>query len=260
MHEPLFPAQWEFLLESILRINSCETISNTQLTSLDLIRRAVPFDMGTFYLAIKNSNGRIEAGNPVTIGIEEDFINEYMDQSFFSMIHSMKLENAIMPKTVRDADFLSNEIYLKSPLFKNFYEKIGIRYAVTSFLVEDHEPLGMISLLKRESSGDFEDSEIEIIRLLSPHISQKLKFTLRMDAREAKTEAGVALLSKRYKLTIREQQILACVLNGLDDDRIIENLHITQSTLRKHLGNIYKKTNTHSRMKLISLGKSAVVN
>lgn len=54
-----------------------------------------------------------------------------------------------------------------------------------------------------------------------------------------------------FSLTEREVQILRLLRQGMGGREICESLFITDSTLRKHVHNIYEKTGCHSRVQLV---------
>jgi len=53
-----------------------------------------------------------------------------------------------------------------------------------------------------------------------------------------------------HQLSEREQDICSLLLNGLSNASISKHLFIEESTVKKHLQNIYKKTNASSRFEL----------
>lgn len=57
--------------------------------------------------------------------------------------------------------------------------------------------------------------------------------------------------TEEIKLTKRESQILVQLSKGLNYNDIAENLIISPSTVRKHIENIYKKLQVHSKMEAV---------
>ena len=55
----------------------------------------------------------------------------------------------------------------------------------------------------------------------------------------------------RYNLTEREEDICSLLLNGQSNSAISDQLFIELSTVKKHIQNIFKKTNTSQRFELI---------
>jgi DNA-binding NarL/FixJ family response regulator len=55
-----------------------------------------------------------------------------------------------------------------------------------------------------------------------------------------------------YKLTKREVEILALVVQGLSNAEIAESLYVAHSTVADHLKNVMRKTHTTKRIQLLS--------
>ena len=60
----------------------------------------------------------------------------------------------------------------------------------------------------------------------------------------------IAKLCEKYSLTSREQEICELILQNASDDEISEKLFISKPTVRFHISNILKKTNTKSRVEI----------
>jgi DNA-binding NarL/FixJ family response regulator len=52
---------------------------------------------------------------------------------------------------------------------------------------------------------------------------------------------------RRPELTRREQEILACVADGMRNGEIANELHIAESTVKSHLTSAYLKLNVSNR-------------
>lgn len=68
-------------------------------------------------------------------------------------------------------------------------------------------------------------------------------------------EISAEFLSK-YGISKREKEIIELLLNGLSYKEIMEKLSISMPTVKTHVTNIYTKTNTNSKMKLVHLLKN----
>lgn len=58
--------------------------------------------------------------------------------------------------------------------------------------------------------------------------------------------------ASRFKLTTREQEIFNLIVQGMSNTEIATALYITESTVKFHAGNIFKKTSCSSRSTLIA--------
>ena len=52
---------------------------------------------------------------------------------------------------------------------------------------------------------------------------------------------------QEYNLTPREMEVLLLVARGLGNRRIGEDLHLSETTVKRHLSNVYEKLGVHSR-------------
>lgn len=56
----------------------------------------------------------------------------------------------------------------------------------------------------------------------------------------------------RFGLSAREQDIFSFIIQGMSNAEIANTLYITESTVKFHAGNIFKKTGLGSRLELIA--------
>lgn len=66
---------------------------------------------------------------------------------------------------------------------------------------------------------------------------------------------------RRFGLSAREQDILSLIVKGMSNAEIANALYITESTVKFHAGNIFRKAGLNSRLELIAdyrLGRKAV--
>ncbi|MCI2229725.1 response regulator transcription factor [Polaribacter sp. MSW13] len=105
-------------------------------------------------------------------------------------------------------------------------------------------------LLKEIDAENLYKSIIEVTKggaPMTPSIALKTLNLLRnpnlLDAKLEETET--------IKLSKRETEILIQLSKGLNYNSIAENLIISPSTVRKHIENIYKKLQVHSKMEAV---------
>lgn len=61
-------------------------------------------------------------------------------------------------------------------------------------------------------------------------------------------EKKFALYAEKYDLTSREMEILKCLTEGLSDSEIADKFYISKNTVRFHVSNLLKKTESTSRV------------
>lgn len=64
----------------------------------------------------------------------------------------------------------------------------------------------------------------------------------------------ITFFSVKYDLTPRESQILTHIcIYGCSNQELCEKFYVTRSTIKNHITNIYKKTDTGNSRELLSL-------
>ena len=106
-------------------------------------------------------------------------------------------------------------------------------------------------------------SESDSTRLFFPVSESELSIESLLDVNwregESKSEKqgrfskAINTLSKEYKLTPREQDVLRCLCMGRGSEFIAEKLGISWGTARTHTHNVYVKMNAHSRDEIIDM-------
>lgn len=88
------------------------------------------------------------------------------------------------------------------------------------------------------------------MELLKIHLALKL-YTLLVEPPDPQINILPAENNNPFNLTKREIEIIHHICNGETDDEISNLLYISRGTLRRHVYNIYRKTNIMSRIQLI---------
>jgi DNA-binding NarL/FixJ family response regulator len=84
---------------------------------------------------------------------------------------------------------------------------------------------------------------------MTPSIAQK---TLRLLRNPAQFQTAI---KKDFQLTDRETEVLEQLGKGLSYTKIADNLFLSPSTVRKHIENIYKKLQVHSKLEAVEKAK-----
>ncbi len=65
-------------------------------------------------------------------------------------------------------------------------------------------------------------------------------------------------LAYQVRITEREKQVIALILENKKNKEISDALFVDISTIKSHINNIYRKTGVKSRKELILIGKSVL--
>lgn len=97
------------------------------------------------------------------------------------------------------------------------------------------------------SSNKTVNIELEFFKTQSANLYLIATLTL------GKKDKNQTSLESDFGLSTRESQISQLASKGLDSTEIGEKLAISAWTVKNHLKNVYKKTNTHNRVQLLKL-------
>jgi two-component system nitrate/nitrite response regulator NarL len=107
----------------------------------------------------------------------------------------------------------------------------ALRAGADGYLLKDMEPEDLCANLKKAASG---------ITVLQDSLTEILKNAL-LDPSLKKANSDVAL-------TEREQEILDCLANGMNNKTIARYLGISDTTVKVHIKNLLRKLNLTSRL------------
>ncbi len=113
----------------------------------------------------------------------------------------------------------------------------GVRHELLAAM----QPFGSLDrrlLLFRLDGADFTDREVEIIRLIRPHLGE-------LHLRRVRELAG------EPHLTARQWEVLRLVSLGASNLQIGHRLGVSEATVRKHLEHIFLRVGAASRTEAI---------
>jgi DNA-binding NarL/FixJ family response regulator len=82
---------------------------------------------------------------------------------------------------------------------------------------------------------------------MSPSIARKVLTKMQQIPQHVQPEAA-----PDYRLTAREKEVLACIVNGLSYKMIADQLHISYETVRSHVKKIYEKLHVASLTEVVA--------
>lgn len=110
----------------------------------------------------------------------------------------------------------------------------AIRAGAMGYILKDEPPEKILQSIKMIMAGGAP---------MSPGIAAKTLHLMRNPKRAMQEPAD-----EKVELSRREMQVLEQISQGMDYQRIANNLYISPATVRKHIENIYRKLNVHNKM------------
>jgi DNA-binding CsgD family transcriptional regulator len=108
------------------------------------------------------------------------------------------------------------------------------------------------------------DADADATRIATLLEALGYRVVRRLDDADARTRIGWAIerISRAHRLTSREREVLAGVLEGDTNERLAKRLRLSRATVKWHLHNVFAKTNLGNREALLrcALELPAVTN
>lgn len=138
----------------------------------------------------------------------------------------------------RISDSLSDAGFRRTPLYNDYYRRIGLDRALAIPLWVDDDEL--VSFVLNRNGRDFADRELALLDALRPTLAALYRSCLRPAPTAARRGAS-------FGLTPRENEAMSWVVAGKTDRDIAEILAISVRTVHKHLQRSYAKLGVETR-------------
>lgn len=216
------------------------------------LKKIVDFKFGIFSLgAMKNRN--VYLVDSVTVSdfersFEEEFL--YLSETKYDRADYASWIFQIPESIVyRDSEIVDDELRKKTSYYKDYLLAYGLPNVAGISLVYEETFLGALTLYKNDKSGDFDEEDMFILRMLRPHLEKRLADDEETTVNNRKNVSY--LLKSTYRMTSREVEIIRHVFHGKSNKEVAQELFITENTVKKHLNHIYEKVNVSNRSQLI---------
>lgn len=249
------------ILKSILAltyaIGEAQDASELRYVVLNGIGRMIEHDCSFFDLCSKYRSQRLYF-DPLSTNMGDEqlaaYYKKYADIDYTGWL----INQTEVSFVYRDSDYFTDRLRQQSRLYKEWLQPLGVYYSCGINIIENKLPYGSLTLFRSHENGDFSDEEVEILVLLTPHIAQRFVQIYPNGVLYNAHQPQFGRLKDRYMLTGREDEVVRLMYAGSDTGEIAQMLFISQSTVRKHVANIYKKLNVRNRQQFLRLIASAL--
>jgi len=115
--------------------------------------------------------------------------------------------------------------------------------------------VGFFGQVRPINSEDYTAIEKDLMKMLAPALSCHLEIfrgrNHSPDARDSGSHYDFQAIGRKFSMTKRELEILRLIFRGLTNKQIALQLNIQESTVKRHLSNIFQKTGSRNRTRLI---------
>lgn len=235
------------ILYDLYQCTSAEDLKNQFLPRLKLL---LPFSYASILLRDDTAEGPC-LSSPICYPedfctAEEAYLKEAEEDQLLWLIHSRE------PQLIKESDLIPEQKRLSAPLYLHCYKPFHIFDSLQYASVYQQQFLGVLTLFQTREDRSFDGEDMFHLRTLGTHFNAVL-YRLTRETPRTFSENFTKKLQKTCSLTPREYEILCMIYAYRDNTEISQSLGITDSTLQKHLQNIFRKTKTSSRWELLRL-------
>ena len=161
-------------------------------------------------------------------------------------VHPLVCEHGRNPAaaTKRIEDLLPDGVFRRTPLFNEYYRKIGIGHAMAVPIHVDRRFL--VSFVLNRSGTPFSERDRELAEVVRPHLANLYRLAVARE-RTRDLPADAPFDRAAAPLTPREREVLDWVGAGKTNRDIAAILGASPRTVEKHLERIYEKLGVETR-------------
>jgi DNA-binding CsgD family transcriptional regulator len=243
--------EWEEVNSLIDLIYKTKSLTTMRTQFLQKLSSLIKFHFSDFELGDPNShspklvNAVVFSSYPASF--EQEFIGKY-EGVYFEFDYVKWVFSSPVSLVYRESDLINDEARKGSKFYVEYLKPFGFEYLAGISIISEKQFLGSVTLYRTESSRDFSDKEIYIMKQLLPHLQNRLSFFNEKD--DATKRDSSYVLKTRYFLTTREIQIAKLICKGSSNTEIGEALSIMENTVKKHISNILDKLEVKNRTEL----------
>lgn len=253
--------EWLIISNMILKMNDTENVDDMRLEVLKSLRRLIPYDMASFYLASQEDGSLL--ANPVGVGFPDGVLEWYAANHASDAPLSWTNE---YPRNlvIRDTDVIPDNELRHQWYYQALKEQWDARFMLTVSMAYNGVNLGVITLFRKSGSGNFSDREIYIAQQVIHHIALRLFWNVRQKSRPSafSSVGGRSLRDIAFVngLSNREADVFVLLCKCKRTDEISKQLLISEATLKKHISSIYHKLGIRNRYELLGVVAPEVVS
>jgi DNA-binding CsgD family transcriptional regulator len=169
---------------------------------------------------------------------------EVFDQYFHA--HPLVREHGRNPDAVtrRIDDLLPESAFQRTPLYSDYYRKVGVDHVMAVPIHVDRRFL--VSFVLNRSGNGFSDRERDLAEAVRPHLANLYRLAVSSE-RTRHLPADAPFDRAAAPLTPREREVLDWVAAGKTNRDIAAILGASPRTVEKHLERIYEKLGVETR-------------
>lgn len=247
----LVEAEWNTINNILLDLYTINDIEKFSMKIMRVIRMLIPYTKGSLIMLDDDKN--IIDNQSFFAEFDEksqkDYLRKYYDEDYIKYLFDITSDTCVY----RDTNILEDSIRTNTVFFTDFLKPTDIFYGCGIIIAKNGRIMALLSLFRNEKSGDFTDKELYILNVLKKHMENMVYNVTQMSRGNAYMKKTLKTFADEYNLTVREKEVLGLINKGYSNQEIADGLIISLSTVKKHIYNLFEKTNVSNRSQLITL-------
>ena len=243
----------DFLLinDFIYQIYTEPSLEKCKQLFLRRLKPLIPYSYASFMTAVEE-NGKVRLTDPVCNPPSFEQAELLYEQALGEedIDHTNWILYSAQSELIRESEIMNAQTRLASPIYRQCYSRYNIYDTIQMTIVYEHKIYGSLTLYRTKEDGAFGEDDTIYLKALGRHLNYIFFHRLFGKSHEA-DEAALSGYMKEHDLTRRESEIFRLIIAGQTNDDILEQIPITEHTLKKHLQNIYRKCGVSSRLELL---------
>jgi DNA-binding CsgD family transcriptional regulator len=241
--EPLTSRELRAALDTLHTIGeSCASVDDFASRGVECLPRLIGADLTTLSTCDLDGGHRaVVSDRPGAISRREiDVFDHYFH------VHPLVCEHGrnLAAKTKRVDDLLPDGAFRRTPLFNEYYRRIGIDHVMAVPVHVDRRFL--VSFVLNRSGTAFAERDRDLAEVVRPHLANLYRLAVSSE-RTRQLPADAPFDRAAAPLTPREREVLDWVAAGKTNRDIAAILGASPRTVEKHLERIYEKLGVETR-------------
>lgn len=251
MEERITTEEWYVINDIIKEIYRSPDSQTSRRIVLDRIGELIRFEKGSFMLASLN-HGILDYFDPILLNDNVEHMEEYLEeyQHLDPMISFYTQSNELV---YIDSEYVSPAMAKSSVLYQNWFWPNAMYYMLGAKLVYNDILLGSLLLTRPKDDVDFVPHDKEILRIIAEHLSYQIYTIYPNGVTKQAIEMGGDPLAVQYGLSVREIEVVELLCKGHTAKELADELCISENTVKRHAGSIYKKMGISGKPQLIAM-------
>lgn len=213
---------------------------------------------GPVHVLLVDDQSLLRMGFRMVLEAEDDIevVGEAADgASALSMVRAMKPDVVLMDVRMPGMDGIeatakvvaehpASRVLILTTFDLDEYTFAGLRAGASGFLLKDTRPADLAAAIRTVAAGD---------AVVSPRVTKRMLELFATQMPSAATADGAAGDERLARLTTREAEVFRLLARGLSNAEIADELVVSETTVKTHVGSILAKLGVRDRVQAVVL-------